>query len=81
MNVKVLSIRKGLIEYEDVIVVRIKSEKYNLSIMKDYIPIIGEINGNVEIEMKEKTEKLENIIGYYLLEHNKFRLFLKKEEE
>jgi len=49
--------------------------------MKDYIPVIGEIEGNIEIELKGKTIKLEEIEGYYMLQHNQFNLFLKKEDK
>lgn len=52
IKVKLLSINKGLIEYEDIMVIRIRDKKYNLNIMKDYIPIIGEIDGFVELEKR-----------------------------
>lgn len=80
INVKLLSIKNGLIEYNEVILIRIRSKKYNLNIMKDYIPIIGELDGDIEIELKGQTVKLNNILGYYMLQHNQFNLFLKKEE-
>ena len=81
INVKLLSIKNGLIEYNDVILIRIRSKKYNLNIMKDYIPVIGEIEGYIEIELKEKVIKLEEIVGYYMLQNNQFNLFLKKEDK
>lgn len=48
--------------------------------MQDYMPIMGEIDGNVELEFIEKTEKIENIIAYYVHEHNQFKLFIKEKE-
>ena len=72
--------KKGLIVYNDVKIIRIKSKKYALTIMQDYLPIIGEIDGNVEIEFIEKTERIENIIAYYVHEHNQFKLFIKEKE-
>ena len=48
-KVKVFDMKNGLVEYENVKSVRIVSKDYNLLIMKDYMPIIGEINGNVDI--------------------------------
>lgn len=77
--VHVLSMKNGLIEYDDVQFVRILSEKYNLIILKDYLPIIGEIRGNVEIERVEETIKLEEIVGYYIHKQNQFNLFLRDE--
>ena len=49
--------------------------------MKDYLPIIGEIEGNIELEFINKTIKMENIIAYYVNEHNEFKLFIKEKEE
>jgi len=73
-------LKEGLIVYNDVKIIRIKSKKYALTIMQDYLPIIGEIDGNVEIEFIEKTERIENIIAYYVHEHNQFKLFIKEKE-
>ena len=81
MNVKILNVKKGLVAYENVQFIRIKSKQYNLMIMKDYLPIIGEIEGNIEIETLEETVKLEKIIGYYIHKHNEFNLFLKEDKE
>ena len=38
---------------ENVKVIRIKSELYTLLIMKDYWPVVGEINGRISIEADE----------------------------
>ena len=76
--VKILNIRTGLKICENVKFVRILSEKYNLLIMRDYLPVIGEINGSVEIE-GEESFKLENIKGYYINKNNEFNLIIKEE--
>ena len=49
--------------------------------MKDYLPILGEIEGNIELELLDNTIKLENIVAYYMHKHNQFKLFIKEEEE
>lgn len=79
MKVKILNIQKGLQTYDNVSIVKIKSKKYNLSIMEDYLPVIGEVDGDVEIIAIDNFIKLTNIIGYYMLKHNEFRLFIKEE--
>lgn len=79
MKVKILNIQKGLQTYDNVSIVKIKSKKYNLSIMEDYLPVIGEIDGDVEIIAIDNFIKLTNIIGYYMLKHNEFKLFIKEE--
>ena len=76
--VKVLNIKSGLQVYNNVKFIRILSEKYNLLIMRDYLPIMGEINGKVEIE-GEQSLKLENIKGYYINRSNEFSLIIKEE--
>lgn len=78
LTVKVLNIKTGLQVYENVKFVRILSEKYNLLIMRNYLPIIGEINGKVEIE-GDNSIKLENIKGYYINKSNEFNLIIKGE--
>lgn len=65
-----------IVVIEDVKVIRILSDDYNLLIMKNYTPIIGEINGSVLFE-KEETTKYENIKGFYSLSHNIFHLIIK----
>ena len=74
--VKVLNIQTGLIVHENVKFVRILSEKYNLLMMRDYLPIIGEINGTVEVE-GNSLYKYENIQGYYINKKNEFTLIIK----
>lgn len=77
--VRILSMKNGLLEIEDVQFIRILSKKYNLIILKDYLPVIGEIKGNIEIETIKETIKYENINGYYIHKHNQFNLFLRDE--
>ena len=63
MKVKILNIQNGLKTYDKVSIIKIKSKKYNLSIMEDYLPVIGEIDGDVEIIALDNFVKLTNIIG------------------
>lgn len=74
--VKILNIKSGLQVYNNVKFIRILSEKYNLLIMRDYLPIMGELNGKIEIE-GEQSLKLENIKGYYISKSNEFNLIIK----
>ena len=50
IKVRIFDMEKGLSEYDDVKTIRIISKNYNLLIMKDYMPIIGEIVGSVDIK-------------------------------
>lgn len=81
INVKILNINTGLAEYEDAKFIKIKSKNYNLLIMQDYLPIIGEIDGNIRIELTGDTIDLKHIKGYYINNKNQFNLFIKEEEK
>ena len=50
IKVRIFDIENGLREYKDIKIIRIISKDYNLLIMKDYLPIIGEIEGSVDIK-------------------------------
>ena len=77
LSVKILNIEEGIKLYKNVKFVRILSEKYNLLIMKNYLPIIGEIVGTIEIEGNEFL-RLEKISGYYMSKNNEFSLIIKE---
>lgn len=59
-------------------IIRIKDKKYNLLIMKDYWPVVGEIDGSIYIEA-DKEYKYTNIKGFYSLTHNLFHLIIKED--
>ena len=73
--VRLLNIQGDVTEYSDVNFIKIVSDKYNLIIMKDYLPIIGEISGTIEIGRKNENITMENVRGYFMHKHNKFNLF------
>lgn len=78
IKAKLFTVTDGLTEYNDVKLIRIKSDKYNLLIMEDYLPIIGDINGSVTIEMNDNVVVKENIIAYYMHKDNTFELIIKE---
>lgn len=77
IKVNIMNLKNGLSEYENVIHIKIISKTYNLIIMKDYLPLIGEVEGNIEIRTANDNLKLDDVIGYYIHKHNQFDLFLK----
>jgi len=80
MKVKVFDLN-GLKEYDNVKIVRITSKDYNLLIMKDYLPIIGEIDGNVDIKNEKEEVNLKNIKAFYMNSNNEFNLMIRKVEK
>ena len=77
MKVRVFSL-DGLKEYENVKIVRIVSKDYNLLIMKDYLPIIGEIEGNVDIKSETEEVNLKDIKAFYMNSNNEFNLMIRE---
>ena len=62
----------------DIQVIRIVSKDYNLLIMKDYLPIIGEIEGNVDIKSDNEEINLKNIKAFYMNSNNEFNLMIRE---
>ena len=58
IKVRVFDLAHGLVEYDDIKFIRIVSKEYNLLIMKDYMPIIGEIDGSISIKNEEREFEL-----------------------
>ena len=61
IKVRIFDIENGLREYKDIKIIRIISKDYNLLIMKDYLPIIGEIEGSVDIKNDEVNLSFKDI--------------------
>lgn len=79
MEVKIFSLKNGYEYYDKVKAIRIKSKEYNLLIMKDYMPLIGKIEGELDIEREENGVHFSHIIGFYMLTNDSFELILKGE--
>ncbi len=79
MLIKIFTLKSGLETIENVDAVRIISKDYNLLILKDYISIIGKIEGRVEIEYGQSMKTLDNIVAYYVCIDNVFNLLIEGE--
>ena len=73
-----MAIENGLREYKDIKIIRIISKDYNLLIMKDYLPIIGEIEGSVDIKNDEVNLSFKDIKAFYMNSNNEFNLMIKE---
>ena len=78
IKVRIFDLKKGLIEYEHIKIIRIISKDYNLLIMEDYLPIIGEIDGSVDIKNEEVELNYKNIKAFYMNSKNVFNLMIKE---
>ena len=77
-KVRVFDLEKGLTEYEHIKIVRIVSKDYNLLIMQDYLPIIGEIDGSIDIKNEEIELNYKEIKAFYMNSGNVFNLMIKE---
>ena len=75
IKVKVFDIRNGMRVYDNIKIIRIISKDYNLFIMKDYLPIIGEIEGSVDIKNDVVNESFKNIKAFYMNSDNVFNIY------
>ena len=78
IKVKVFDIRNGMRVYDNIKIIRIISKDYNLLIMKEYLPIIGEIEGSVDIKNDVVNESFKNIKAFYMNSDNVFNLMIKE---
>ena len=78
IKVRIFDMDHGLREYEDIKIIRIISKDYNLLIMKDYLPIIGEIEGSVDIKNDNVDLSFKDIKAFYMNSNNVFNLMIKE---
>ena len=76
ITVNVFELKSGLTVYENASYIRIKSKDYNLLVMLDYMPIIGEIEGRVDIKIPDREISFENIKASYMNSNNVFNLMI-----
>lgn len=78
IKVRIFDMEHGLREYENVKIIRIISKDYNLLIMKDYLPIIGEIEGSIDIKSDSTNLSFKDIKAFYMNSENIFNLMIKE---
>ncbi len=77
----IYSIQDGLTEIEHVDFIRLKSRRYSLLIMEDYMPMLGELEGSMDIQAEGQIYRWPQVKGYYIHQKNLFRLMIKETEE
>ena len=78
IRVRIFDMVDGLKEYEDVKTIRIISKDYNLLIMKDYLSVIGEIVGSVDIKGDNVDLSFKQIRAFYMNSKNVFNLMIEE---
>lgn len=78
IKVRIFDMNEGLVEYENIKSIRITSRDYNLLVMKDYMPIIGEIVGSVDITGDDTNLSFKQIKAFYMNSNNVFNLMIEE---
>lgn len=78
IKVRIFDMEHGLTEYNEVKTIRIISKDYNLLIMKDYLSVIGEIVGNVDIKGDNVDLSFKQIRAFYMNSKNVFNLMIEE---
>ena len=79
ITARVISMEDGLREIQDVRLIRVKSREYNLLIMEDYMPVIGEIDGTVTIVSGDGEYQTGPITGFFSHRKNLFSLMISED--
>ena len=79
-QVRVFELNHGLTVYDEIKLVRIISKDYNLLVMVDYLPLLGEFDGNIDIKGNNVDISFKNIKGFYMNSNNVFNLMINGEE-
>lgn len=78
IKVRVFDMKHGLTEYNNVKTIKIVSKDYNLLIMKDYLSVIGEIVGSVDIKGEDVDVTFNGIKAFYMNSKNVFNLMIEE---
>ena len=80
MIAKIYTLKNGIEIIENVTAIRIKSKDYNLLLLKDYMPMIGEIEGQFEVETpnNENDVSYSDIRAYYVINNNVFSVLIEE---
>lgn len=79
IRAKVISMRSSLLEIERVSLIRVLSKDFNLLIMDDYMPVIGEVKGSVTIVNDVDEYRFDDINGFFSCRKNEFSLLLSED--
>ncbi len=78
ISAQVVDRADGMKQYDNIRLIRIVSKDHNLLIMEDFMPVIGKIDGRVEIVVDDKVIPFNNIIGFYMHKKNHFYLLIEE---
>lgn len=78
IKAKIVSMEYGLQEYNEIEMIRVKGENHSLLILQNYMPILGHLDGYVDLVLENETLRIQNVQGYYMHKQNEFSLLVEK---
>ncbi len=80
ISAQIVDRESGTQSFKNIRMIRVVSTDHNLLIMEDYMPVIGEITGKVELVMDDKIVPFNPIHGFYMHKKNQFSLLIESHE-
>lgn len=74
--VRVIDEKTGIKTFENVKAIRIHSKDYTVLIMADFAPMIGKVEGSVDVLSEEGEESWKDIRGFFKHQRNAFTLLI-----
>ena len=79
IKARIFSMEDGHEGFDNIKSIYVESKKYNILIMEDYLPVIGDIDGNIVIKYgTNEIREIKNIQGFFKHSHNEFSLLIKR---
>lgn len=78
IKAKIVSMENGLQEFEEIEMIRVKGENHSLLILQNYMPLLGRLDGYVDIVLENETLRIQDVQGYYMHKQNEFSLLVEK---
>lgn len=79
IEVIIVSFRNGFQIYHNVKLIRLISKQYNLLMMVDYMPVVGELEGKLVIVSDNEEITFDHIQGFYVMKNNVFKLLVRED--
>ena len=80
MRAKIYSLKDGLTVIDDVTLIRLTGKNQNLLILRNYLPLIGKLDGSAEIVSHDQVKLLSGIHGFYMFRNNTFDLLIEEDD-
>ncbi len=78
IHVRIIDAQTGLTEMTKIWAVRIHGKNLNVLIMNDYLPTLGQVNGDVIFLHSKGETPYRSIRGFYKHQHNEFTLLVEE---